>query len=161
MPGLPDLRVPTPKGWSGVSAAGRLASSALRCERRKPYEGPRFSRRGTVPTTSRPMNDRAGPPVPALDEVVLTRRISWTNRSGHLVGLARTHNCPDRPRQKMARRRSVAGRDGGSPTPLGGTPTDSATRRAGPRRIALRWPPQERPSGLAREHCSVTHTEDN
>src|ERR1017187_3629902 len=68
MPGLPDLRVPTPKGWSGVSAAGRLASSALRCERRKPYEGPRFSRRGTVPTTSRPMNDRAGPPVPALDE---------------------------------------------------------------------------------------------
>ena len=36
MPGLPDLPPLTPNGWSGASAAGRPASSALRCQRTKP-----------------------------------------------------------------------------------------------------------------------------
>src|ERR1017187_6355250 len=135
MPGLPDLRVPTPKGWSGVSAAGRLASSALRCERRKPYEGPRFSRRGTVPTTSRPMNDRAGPPVPALDEwflldAFLGRTAPVTSSVSPVVTIAPIGHARKWPA------------DVRFPDAVGWHAYRFGNAQGGPRRIALRWPPQ-------------------
>jgi hypothetical protein len=91
------------------------------------------------------MNDRAGPPVPTLDEwFLLDAFLGRTAPVTSSVSPGRTGwRVPDAVGWHAYRFGNAQGRPAARRPPV-----------AAPRGF-------ERPFGLAREHCSVTHTEDN